>query len=92
VDWLQDNHEWPGLKSVVMVESEREIPATAKDPAKIERETRFYITSLVWLASQIAPAIRGPWMSRVDEDVTALAPTVPDVPKSGIRFLAREFR
>ena len=62
VDWLQDDHEWPGLKSVVMVESEREIPATAKDPAKIERETRFYITSLVWLACQIAPAIRGHWM------------------------------
>jgi predicted transposase YbfD/YdcC len=62
VAWLQDNHEWPGLKSVVMVESEREIPATAKDPAKIERETRFYITSLVWLACQIAPAIRGHWM------------------------------
>jgi predicted transposase YbfD/YdcC len=62
VDWLQNNHEWPGLKSIVMVESEREIPATAKDPAKIERETRFYITSLVWLASQIAPAIRGHWM------------------------------
>jgi hypothetical protein len=74
VDLLQDNHEWPGLKSVVMVESEREIPATAKDRARIEHETRFYITSLVWLASQIAPAIRGHWMSRVDEDVTALAP------------------
>jgi predicted transposase YbfD/YdcC len=62
VDWLQDNHEWPGLKSVVMVESQREMPATAKDPAKIERETRFYITSLVWLASQIAPAVRSHWM------------------------------
>jgi predicted transposase YbfD/YdcC len=62
VDWLQDDHEWPGLKSVVMVESEREIPATAKEPAKIERETRFYITSLVWLASQIAPAVRSHWM------------------------------
>jgi len=62
VDWLQDNHEWPGLKSVVMVESERETPATAKDPVKIERETRFYITSLVWLAGQIAPAIRDHWM------------------------------
>jgi predicted transposase YbfD/YdcC len=62
VAWLQDSHEWPGLKSVVMVESERETPATAKDPTKIERETRFYITSLVWLAGQIAPAIRGHWM------------------------------
>jgi predicted transposase YbfD/YdcC len=42
-----------------MVESAREIRATAKVPAKIEGETRFYITSLVWLAGQIAPAIRG---------------------------------
>src|SRR5262252_4758319 len=55
--WLQDRHKWPGLKSLVMVESEREIPATAKDPAKVERETRFYITSLAWLAIQMAPAI-----------------------------------
>jgi predicted transposase YbfD/YdcC len=62
IAWLQDNHQWPGLKSVVMLESERETPATAKDPAKIERETRFYITSLVWLAGQIAPAIRSHWM------------------------------
>ena len=34
VDWLHDDHEWPGLKSVVMVESEREIPATAKEDRK----------------------------------------------------------
>jgi hypothetical protein len=34
----------PGLRGVVMVESTREIGE------KIERETRFYITSLVWLA------------------------------------------
>ena len=24
IGWLQDSHQWPGLKSVVMVESERE--------------------------------------------------------------------
>ena len=62
VKWLQDRHKWPGLKSVIMVESQREIPATAKDPAKVVRETRFYITSLIWLAGQIAPALRGHWM------------------------------
>ena len=44
VAWLQERHEWPGLRGVVMVESTREIGE------KIERETRFYITSLVWLA------------------------------------------
>jgi hypothetical protein len=28
---------------------------------KIERETRFYITSPVWLASQLGPAMRSHW-------------------------------
>ena len=45
VDWLQERHDWPGLKSIVMVESTREIGG------KIARETRFYITSLVLLAT-----------------------------------------
>jgi predicted transposase YbfD/YdcC len=35
IGWLQDNHQWPGLKSVVMVESQRETDG------KIETETRF---------------------------------------------------
>ena len=38
-----------------MVESTREIGD------KIERETRFYITSLVWLAGQLGPIIRSHW-------------------------------
>jgi predicted transposase YbfD/YdcC len=55
VAWLQERHDWPGLQGVVMVESTREIAD------KIERETRFYITSLVWLASQLGPVIRAHW-------------------------------
>jgi predicted transposase YbfD/YdcC len=55
VAWLQERHDWPGLRGVVMVESRREIGD------KIERETRFYITSLVWLAHQLGPAIRSHW-------------------------------
>src|SRR5215212_2297669 len=55
VAWLQERHDWPGLKAVVMVESTREIGD------KIEREIRFYITSLVWLAHQLGPVIRGHW-------------------------------
>jgi predicted transposase YbfD/YdcC len=55
VKWLQERHAWPSLKGVVMVESQREIGE------KIERETRFYITSLVWLASQLGPVIRSHW-------------------------------
>jgi predicted transposase YbfD/YdcC len=55
IDWLQKLHQWPALKSVVMVESTREIGN------KIERETRFYITSLVLVASMIGPLIRDHW-------------------------------
>ena len=55
IDWLKERHDWPGLNGVVMVESTREIGD------KIERETRFYITSLVWLANQLGPVIRSHW-------------------------------
>jgi len=55
VAWLQERHDWPGLKGVVMVESTREIGD------KVERETRFYITSLAWLASQLGPVVRSHW-------------------------------
>jgi predicted transposase YbfD/YdcC len=55
VAWLQHRHNWPGLKAVVMVESARETDA------KIERETRFYITSLVLLATLLGPIVRAHW-------------------------------
>jgi predicted transposase YbfD/YdcC len=62
VAWLQERHQWPGLQGVVMVESQREIPGTASGGNTIEHETRFYITSLAWIASQIGPAVRAHWM------------------------------
>lgn len=62
VAWLQKRHEWPGLKGVVMVESRREIPGPGMSANAIERETRFYITSLAWTAEQIGPAVRAHWM------------------------------
>jgi predicted transposase YbfD/YdcC len=55
INWLQERHQWPGLKSVVMVESTRETGPS------IERETRFYITSLVLLANMIGHIIRDHW-------------------------------
>jgi predicted transposase YbfD/YdcC len=56
IAWLQERHDWPGLKSVVMVESTREIGD------KIEQETRFYITSLVLAAHLIGAVIRSHWV------------------------------
>ena len=55
VEWLQERHDWPSLKGVVMVESQREIEG------KISKETRFYITSLTLLANMIGPMIRDHW-------------------------------
>jgi predicted transposase YbfD/YdcC len=54
-EWLRQRHDWPGLKSVVMVESVRETGE------KAEMETRFYITSLVMMAAQLGPVIRSHW-------------------------------
>ena len=55
VAWLQDRHDWPGLKGIVIVESSREIHG------EIKQETRFYITSLVVLASLLGPIVRSHW-------------------------------
>ena len=55
VGWLQERHDWPGLKGIVMVESQREIDR------KISNETRFYITSLTALANLVGPMIRDHW-------------------------------
>lgn len=55
VGWLQERHKWPGLKGVLTVESQREFDG------KIERETRFYITSLTLEARLSGPMIRDHW-------------------------------
>jgi predicted transposase YbfD/YdcC len=55
IAWLQQRHNWPGLKGIVMVESRREIDG------KIEQETRFYITSLLLVAAQLGLIVRSHW-------------------------------
>lgn len=55
IGWLQQQHHWPGLKALAMVESERE------SGAKVERETRFYITSSTDRADKLADVVRGHW-------------------------------
>jgi len=46
----------PGLRSIVVVKNTRAVAG------KTDREMRLYITSLVLLANQIGPMIRGHWM------------------------------
>jgi predicted transposase YbfD/YdcC len=55
VGWLEERHDWPALQAVVMVESERE------SDARIERETRFYITSSTDTADKLGDVVRRHW-------------------------------
>lgn len=53
--WLNESHQWPGLKSIAMVKSKRTIGD------KETQETRYYITSLACEASAVLSAIRQYW-------------------------------
>ena len=55
IAWLQERHNWPGLKAVVMVESIREINS------ETQQETRFYVTSLQLPAEETGRFVRDHW-------------------------------
>jgi len=55
ISWLAERHDWPGLKSIVMVDSLRQTNE------KSQSETRFYITSLMAGAADIAAFVRDHW-------------------------------
>ena len=52
VERLRQRHDWPGLDAIVIVDSTREINN------RVEKETCFYITSLVLLANLLGPIVR----------------------------------
>ena len=52
---LQERLDWPGLKAVIMVDSTREIGT------KVERETRFYVTSSTEKADKLGDVVRSHW-------------------------------
>ena len=56
VQWLKGTGEWPGLRSLAVVESTREVQG------QTSRERRYYISSLDGKDAQVtAAAIRGHW-------------------------------
>lgn len=55
VTWLKERHDWPALMGVIVVENTREMSD------RIERETRFFITSLTLPAAQVGPMVRDHW-------------------------------
>ena len=55
VEWLKERHDWPGLQSIVIVDSTRDTAG------EIEQETRLYITSSDLPAEQMGPIVRSHW-------------------------------
>ena len=55
IDWLKNEHKWPGLKSIAMVISKR----TIREKTSIER--RYYISSLSANSKLICNAARAHW-------------------------------
>lgn len=55
IDWLQGKENWPGLKSLGMVESVREIKGESS------HEKRYYISSLECNAEKFGNAVRSHW-------------------------------
>lgn len=55
IEWLDGKDDWPGLKSLGMVESIREVNG------KTSHETRYYISSLDCCAQVFGDAVRSHW-------------------------------
>ena len=55
-DWLEAKADWPGLKTIIMLEERREI----SNKQTIER--RFFMSSLPANAKQISYTIRAHWL------------------------------
>lgn len=55
IDWLSAKHEWPGLNTIVMIESRR------TEKGKTTSEIRYYISSLKPEAKRLAFVIRSHW-------------------------------
>lgn len=56
IDWIVEKEQWSGLRSIVMVESKREIIG-----GRGSTERRFFISSLAADAEQTGAAVRGHW-------------------------------
>jgi predicted transposase YbfD/YdcC len=55
IAYINRDGRWPGLRSIGLVKTER------RENGTVERQTRYYITSLNGDAGQFASAVRGHW-------------------------------
>lgn len=57
--WADAQRDWPGLASLVMVQSERRL--LGKGAGRVTQETRYYLSSLAGDAGRVARAVRRHW-------------------------------
>jgi predicted transposase YbfD/YdcC len=55
IEWLEQKEQWPGLKTIAMIEETRELKG------KLSTERRFFIASVPPVAELIASAVRSHW-------------------------------
>jgi predicted transposase YbfD/YdcC len=55
IDWLQEDHQWPGLKAVGKIVRTREIGA------KVTTETAYYLLSTPMTAERLGQVVRAHW-------------------------------
>ena len=55
IAWLQDSHDWPGLKAIGKICASRELNA------KLSHETRYYLLSTALSPEQFNAAVRAHW-------------------------------
>lgn len=55
IDWIQQEHQWPGMKSIAVIHSTRTIKKVTTT------ETRYFISSLAADAQKIGYAVRAHW-------------------------------
>lgn len=55
IGWLQDNHDWPGLKAIGKVDRVRETPG------KTTRETAYYLLSTALSGERFLDVVRAHW-------------------------------
>jgi len=57
IRWIDEAENWPGLKSLVMVERERHLPT-----GKVQKQVQYYISSLTGASpDEFAAYVRGHW-------------------------------
>ena len=62
IDWVQEEHDWPGLEAVVLVEATRELKRPREEAdQEPQASRRHYLLSRVCSAREAAAVIRAHW-------------------------------